>query len=68
MDKKNMHRTAGGLGLLSTIAVVLILLKVFNLIAWNWAQVLAPLWVPALLVVLVFGGILIAGRVKNGKW
>ncbi len=66
MDKKQAAK--GGLGVLSTIVVVLVVLKLFKLIRWTWAQVLAPLWLPALVVALAFGGILIAGRLKNGKW
>jgi hypothetical protein len=51
-------RNSGGIGFCGMLALVFITLKLCNVIAWSWWWVLAPLWIP---FVLVFGILLIAG-------
>ena len=51
-----------GLGFLGTIAVVLIILKLFNLIAWSWWLVLSPVWMAIIMMLIVMGIILILGK------
>ncbi len=36
------------------LAIVFIVLKLCNVIAWSWLWVLSPLWIAALLVFAVF--------------
>lgn len=43
-------------GTLETLLLIFIVLKLTNLIDWSWVWVLAPLWIPACLVIV---GILI---------
>ena len=37
-------------------------------VAWSWKRVTAPVWVPYTLIGVAVAGILIGGRLKNGKW
>lgn len=46
---------AGG-GLLTTMLVVFVILKLCGLIDWPWVWVLAPFWIP-----VVFGGGILLG-------
>ena len=57
-----MNRDTGGVGFLGLLTLLFIGLKLTGYITWSWIWVLAPLWVPmgiALLVISV--GILIVG-------
>lgn len=42
----------GGIGFTGLLAIVFITLKLTNYIDWSWWWVLAPLWVPFVLVIL----------------
>ena len=56
MSKENS--TGGGIGFLGLLTIVFIVLKLCEVIAWSWWWVLAPIWIPvaiALLVCLVLG-------------
>jgi hypothetical protein len=47
---------SGGIGFLSLLGIVFIVLKLCNVIAWPWLWVLCPLWIaPALLLILFVG-------------
>lgn len=65
MDKKT---TRGGMGFLSTLTLIFVVLKLLGLIDWPWLWVLSPIWIPVLLIAAVFGVILVAGRIKKGRW
>lgn len=65
MDQKVKR---GGMGTLSVLTLILIVLKLTGLIDWSWVWVLSPVWIPGLFFAVVFAIILIGGRVKNGKW
>ena len=65
MDQKVKR---GGMGTLSVLTLLLIVLKLTGLIDWSWVWVLSPVWIPGLFFALVFAIILIGGRVKKGKW
>lgn len=58
----------GGMGTLSVLTLILIVLKLTGLIDWSWVWVLSPVWIPGLFFAVVFAIILIGGRVKKGKW
>ena len=66
MEQKQAKRS--GMGFIGTLALILIVLKAFGLIDVSWLWVLSPLWISALLVLLIFGTILVAGRLKKGRW
>lgn len=64
----NDKATKSGLGIVSVLTAALVLLKLFKVIKWRWVWVLSPLWISAGTVILLFSGILVAGRIKKGKW
>ena len=57
-----------GLGLVSVLTLIFLVLKLTGLIRWAWLWVLSPLWISAALAGAVFGTLLLAGRLKKGKW
>lgn len=65
MDNKAKQ---GGLGIVSVLTIVFIVLKLLGVIKWSWIRVLSPIWISAVIVVAVFSVILIGGRIKKGKW
>ena len=65
MDNKAKQ---GGLGIVSVLTIVFIVLKLLRVIKWSWIWVLSPLWISAVIAVAVFSVILIGGRIKKGKW
>ncbi len=65
MDKKTKR---GGMGFLSTLTLIFVVLKLLGLIDWPWLWVLSPIWIPVLLIAAIFGVILVAGRIKKGRW
>ena len=65
MDNKAKQ---GGLGIVSVLTIVFIVLKLLGAIQWSWIWVLSPIWISAVIAVAVFSVILIGGRIKKGKW
>ena len=65
MDNKAKQ---GGLGIVSVLTIVFIVLKLLGVIQWSWIWVLSPIWISAVIVVAVFSVILMGGRIKKGKW
>ena len=65
MDKKIK---SGGMGIISALTLIFIVLKLTGLIDWSWVWVLSPVWISGLFFVIVFAIILIGGRIKKGKW
>ena len=65
MDNKAKQ---GGLGIVSVLTIVFIVLMLLGVIKWRWIWVLSPIWISAVIVVAVFSVILIGGRIKKGKW
>lgn len=50
-----MNNIPTGCDFYGLFAVALIVLKLFNIINWSWAIILAPLWIPIILFwVVVF--------------
>ena len=65
MDNKAKR---GGLGIVSVLTIIFIVLKLLGVIQWSWIWVLSPIWISAVIVVAVFSVILIGGRIKKGNW
>lgn len=51
---KNQIRQSGGGGIsfTSLLTIVFIVLKLCSVIKWSWWWVLAPMWIPTLLVIV----------------
>lgn len=53
---------------LSLLAVAFIVLKLTDFIAWSWIWVLAPIWIPAVAVILfLIGFVALDVITDNGK-
>ena len=61
--EENLNSTnTGGVGFLGLLTLLFIGLKLTGYITWSWIWVLAPLWVPMGIALLVLSvGILIVG-------
>lgn len=64
----NNNSTSSGIGFCGLLTIAFIVLKLTNCIAWSWWWVLAPLWVPLglVLVVLAILGIILLVKLFNG--
>lgn len=52
-NKQYQQQTqTAGVGFTGLLAIVFIALKLIGVITWSWLWVLAPLWIPAILVVI----------------
>lgn len=61
MSDNNKQRASGGIGFCGMLAILFIGLKLLGAISWPWWAVLAPLWAPLALFVLVLLLVVIAG-------
>lgn len=63
MEKQIIYQ---GPGVLSILLVAFIVLKLCGVITWSWLWVLAPLWIPIalILVILLIVGIMVYVNVK----
>lgn len=43
--------TAGGVTFCGLLTIAFIVLKLTGIITWSWVWVLAPLWIPAIIVI-----------------
>ena len=61
-DNKNSTTTSSGIGFSGLLAILFIALKLTGYITWSWLWVLAPIWIPFIIVVfiLIIAGIVIA--------
>ena len=52
MAKQTSAAASGGIGFTGLLAVAFIVLKLTGAISWSWWWVLAPLWLPVVLLLL----------------
>lgn len=50
----NASVSPGGLGLVSVLTILFVVLKLVGVISWSWIWVLSPLWIGAGLGILFF--------------
>lgn len=50
----NKKKTSGGLGIVGVVQIVFIVLKLCNVIDWSWIWVMAPLWIWAGVLAVIF--------------
>lgn len=46
-------KNKSGIGFCGLLAIVFIVLKLIGIINWSWVWVLAPLWIPFLIFVVI---------------
>lgn len=51
---KNNNSSYGGIGFFGLLTIVFIVLKLCHVIDWAWKWVLAPMWINAIIVGIVF--------------
>lgn len=66
MKNKNVRNS--GIGFISALTLIFIVLKLTNNISWSLVWVLSPMWITFVLLIIIFAIIMIAGRIKKGKW
>ena len=49
----NDKQTSGGIGFTGLLTIVFIILKLCGVITWSWWWVLSPLWISAILWVIL---------------
>ena len=59
---KEKSSTVGGIGFTGLLTIAFIVLKLVGVISWSWVWVLAPIWIDAILVVLLLAVLIIADR------
>ena len=62
MSDNKSSTTSSGIGFSGLLAILFITLKLIGVITWSWLWVLAPIWIPFIIVVfiLIIAGIVIA--------
>lgn len=70
VQQNNTQTVRGGVSFLSLLTILFIALKLLGAITWSWWWVLAPLWIPwfiALLVLFGFGIFLIKDEIQRNR-
>lgn len=47
------NKQSGGIGFCGLLAILFIALKLLGIITWSWLWVLAPIWIPAIIVLII---------------
>lgn len=66
-SNNNSSTTSGGIGFCGLLTIAFIVLKLLGFISWNWVWVLAPTWIPLVLIILIAVIIGIVALVKTKK-
>ena len=53
MSDRKSSTTSSGIGFLGLLAILFIALKLTGYITWSWLWVLAPIWIPFIIVVFI---------------
>ena len=55
----NKSTRSSGIGFSSLLAILFITLKLTGVITWSWLWVLAPIWIPFVIIVFILASIVI---------
>lgn len=61
-------KKSSGMGIISILTLIFIILKLIGYIEWNWVWIFSPIWISAILFMAATLIILVGGRIKKGKW
>lgn len=69
MEEKKIV-ASGGVGITGFLFIAFLILKLCGVIDWSWWWVTAPLWIPAILVILFVSiGIMVLGiKDRRNHW
>ena len=59
------NNSSSGIGFCGLLGIVFIVLKLTGYIAWEWKWVLAPLWIPTSLVVIILAIVFLVAFIKK---
>ena len=59
-----MENTNGGIGFFGVLTLIFITLKLLGVITWSWWWVLAPLWIPTIIAIIIFLVVLVWAILK----
>ena len=59
------EKVSGGIGFDGLLTIAFIVLKLTHVIDWSWVWVLAPLWIPIALALLIIAGAYIYTAIKG---
>ena len=62
MREEHNTATNGGIGFTGLLTIVFIVLKLLGFITWSWVWVLSPIWIEAIIVVLLLAVLIILDR------
>lgn len=65
-NRNNNSSTAGGIGFCGLLTIAFIILKLTGVISWSWLWVLAPIWIPAAIILNGLLIVLFVVLVKEG--
>ena len=65
MKNNTTNNTSGGIGFFGLLTVLFIGLKLTGYINWSWLWILAPLWGPAVTILILAFLIAVGLAVKN---
>lgn len=51
---KDRNSSVGGIGFFGALTILFIGLKLGNVITWSWLWILAPMWIPTIIGIMVF--------------
>lgn len=62
MRERQRTTVNGGIGFTGLLTILFIALKLLGFITWSWVWVLSPIWIDAILVIVLACVLIILGR------
>lgn len=59
-----MENNSGGIGFFGVLALIFITLKLLEVITWSWWWVLAPIWIPSAIAIVIILAVVIYAILK----
>lgn len=60
--REKQTTVSGGVGFVGLLTIAFIVLKLLGIITWSWVWVLSPIWIDAILVIVLLAIVLLADR------
>lgn len=54
----------GGIGFVGLLTIAFIVLKLVGVITWSWVWVLSPIWIDAILIIILLAVVIIRASAK----